>query len=55
MRAFKALWRLALGKRQGKPGDKQAKPCSKPESATKDFQDPVHKLLSADPPTKTLQ
>ena len=57
MRGFKALWRFALGKRQGKPatGDKHAKPCSKPESVTTDFQNPVHKLLSADPPTKTLQ
>ncbi len=57
MRSFKSLWRLALGKRQGRPADtgRRAKPDDQPESSTKDRQDPVMQLLNADPPTSTLQ
>lgn len=57
MRGFKALWRLALGKRQNRPliKTRQAKLPVQSEPAATDFQDPKIKLLSAEPPTRTLQ
>ena len=57
MRSFKSLWRLALGKRQGRPADsdRRGQPDAQPETPAKDRQDPVMQLLNADPPTSTLQ
>lgn len=57
MRSFKSLWRLALGKRQGRPmdRDRRSETDGQPETSAKDRQDPVMQLLNADPPTRTLQ
>lgn len=57
MRSFKSLWRLALGKRQGRPADRERsdKPDDGRDTSTKDRQDPMMQLLNADPPTSTLQ
>jgi len=57
MRSFKALWRLALGKRQNRPLNKtrQDKLPVQSEPTVTVFQDSKIKLLSAEPPTSTLQ
>ena len=56
MRTFKSLWRLAVDKGLGRNARKKpAEQTTRKESASREHQDKVARLLGDEPPTRTLQ
>lgn len=57
MRSFKALWRLAINRREDRPAARAGANSASPgqELPTRDKNDKTAALLNSEPPTRTLQ